>query len=351
MKIFIWGTGDVATRYFLSGELNTEDVLGFIESKKSKEVFFGKKVFSPVEAAEQEYDFILVCLDYYGYAVYCTAKENSIDVTKMYFSDNYKYIAGHKITEFPKLDVCLNDNNRIADIFPGFCSLDNDIKLNRSIITMCNGSDELDNTSLLGTARYNNPEYISDYFRYRTFELMAKEIKAKEVDGNVAEVGVYRGRFARLINETFSDRKMFLFDTFESFDEDEFKFEVEKGRCPEDFREVFTDTSEDFVLSRMKYPQNCLVRKGFFPATAQGLENEHFAFVSIDVDFEKSIFNCLEFFYERLNNGGCLFIHDYNNRYLEGVKKAVEDYEEKYNLNLTKLPLADEGGTLVILKP
>ena len=40
MKIFIWGTGDVETRYFLSGELNTEDVLGFIESKKSKEVFF-----------------------------------------------------------------------------------------------------------------------------------------------------------------------------------------------------------------------------------------------------------------------------------------------------------------------
>ena len=185
-------------------------------------MFFGKKVFSPVEAAEQEYDFILACLDYYGYVVYCTAKENNIDVTKMYFSDNYKYIAGHKLTEFPKLDVCLNDNSRIADIFPGFCGLNDDIKLNRSIITMCNGSDELDNTSLLGTARYNNPEYISDYFRYRTFELMAKEIKAKEVDGNVAEVGVYRGRFARLINETFSDRKMFLFDTFESFDEDEF---------------------------------------------------------------------------------------------------------------------------------
>ena len=36
MKIFIWGTGDVATRYFLSGELNTEDVLGFIESKKKE---------------------------------------------------------------------------------------------------------------------------------------------------------------------------------------------------------------------------------------------------------------------------------------------------------------------------
>ena len=62
MKIFIWGTGDVSTRYFLSGELNTEDILGFIESKKSKEVFFGKKVFSPKEAAEQDYDFILVML-------------------------------------------------------------------------------------------------------------------------------------------------------------------------------------------------------------------------------------------------------------------------------------------------
>lgn len=350
MKIFIWGTGDVATRYFLSGELNTEDVLGFIESKKSKEVFFGKKVFSPVEASEQEYDFILVCLDYYGYAVYCTAKENCIDVTKMYFSDNYKYIAGHKMTEFPKLDVCLNDNSRIADIFPGFCSLDNDIKLNRSIITMCNGSDELDNTSLLGTARYNNPEYISDYFRYRTFELMAKEIKAKEVDGHVAEVGVYRGRFARLINETFSDRKMFLFDTFESFNEDEFKFEVEKGRCPEGFRAEFTNTSVDFVLSRMKYPQNCIVRRGFFPETANGLENEKFAFVSIDVDFEESILTCLSYFYPRMAKYGIIFVHDYNNRFLEGVKVAVRRYEKESGFRLHYVPIADEGGTLVIVK-
>ena len=350
MKIFIWGTGDVATRYFLSGELNTEDILGFIESKKSKEVFFGKKVFSPVEVAEQEYDFILVCLDYYGYVVYCTAKENNIDVTKMYFSDNYKYIAGHKLTEFPKLDVCLNDNSRIADIFTGFCGLNDDIKLNRSIITMCNGSDELDNTSLLGTARYNNPEYISDYFRYRTFELMAKEIKAKEVDGNVAEVGVYRGRFARLINETFSDRKMFLFDTFESFNEDEFKFEVEKGRCPEGFRAEFTNTSVEFVLSRMKYPQNCVVRKGFFPETANGLENEKFAFVSIDVDFEESILTCLRYFYPRMAKYGIIFVHDYNNRFLEGVKVAVRRYEKESGFRLHYVPIADEGGTLVIVK-
>lgn len=351
MKIFIWGTGDVATRYFTSGELNALDVVGFVETKKSKEVFCKKKVFSPEEVAQQEYDYILVCLDYYGYAVYCTARENGIDVTKMYFSDNYKYIAGHKITEFPKSEICLNDNNNISNIFPKFCSLGNDIKLNRSIIAMSNGSDEIDDTSLLKTNRYNNPEYMSDYFRYRTFELMAKEIKRRGVEGDIAEVGVYRGRFARLINETFPDRKMYLFDTFESFNEEEFNFEVEKERCPKDFREVFTDTSVDFVLSRMKYPQNCVVRKGFFPETAKGLESEKFAFVSIDVDFEKSIFKCLEFFYERLNDGGVLFIHDYNNRYLEGVKKAVYDYETKFCIHLNKIPLADEGGTLVVLKP
>ena len=45
MKIFIWGAGDVATRYFLSGELITEDVLGFIESKKARRCFLEKKYF------------------------------------------------------------------------------------------------------------------------------------------------------------------------------------------------------------------------------------------------------------------------------------------------------------------
>lgn len=87
-----------------------------------------------------------------------------------------------------------------------------------------------------------------------------------------------------------------------------------------------------------------------FPKTTKGVEEEKFAFVSIDVDFEQSIFEGLKFFYPRLNNGGMIFIHDYNNRYLEGVKIAIHRYENEIGVKLRKVPLADEGGTIVIVK-
>ena len=35
---------------------------------------------------------------------------------------------------------------------------------------------------------------------------------------------------------------------------------------------------------------------------------------------------------------------------LEGVKKAVETYEQESESILSMVPLADEGGTLVIVK-
>ena len=124
-----------------------------------------------------------------------------------------------------------------------------------------------------------------------------------------------------MINTKFQDKTLYLFDTFESFDVDEFHNEIKNGRVPEYFLEEFKDTNVEYVLGNMPYPNRCIIRKGLFPQTAAGLENEKYAFVSIDVDFEKSILVGLRYFYPRLVCGGAIFVHDYNNRFLESVKK------------------------------
>jgi O-methyltransferase len=46
----------------------------------------------------------------------------------------------------------------------------------------------------------------------------------------------------------------------------------------------------------MKYKENCIVRKGYFPETAEDLEDE-FVFVSIDADLYEPIYNGLCYFY------------------------------------------------------
>lgn len=179
---------------------------------------------------------------------------------------------------------------------------------------------------------------------------MADEIRRKGVGGETAELGVYKGTFSRLINAKFPDKKLYLFDTFQSFDQEEYQEELVKERCQDGFIEVFRDTSVERVISDMPYPGQCIPKVGFFPDTAEGLGGIRYAFVSIDVDFEKSIYEGLKYFYPRLNKGGAIFVHDYNNYFLHGVKKAVDRYEESTGETLIRMPVADGGGTLVILK-
>src|SRR4051812_35726084 len=60
-----------------------------------------------------------------------------------------------------------------------------------------------------------------DYIRLSTLELVSFEINKNIPGGSVAELGVYKGKFARFINQYFPQRSLFLFDTFEGFDKND----------------------------------------------------------------------------------------------------------------------------------
>ena len=63
MNVYIWGTGKTASAYLKTNEVKADDILGFIESKRSKDSFSGKKVYEPQEvAAKDDYDYIIVCV-------------------------------------------------------------------------------------------------------------------------------------------------------------------------------------------------------------------------------------------------------------------------------------------------
>lgn len=184
------------------------------------------------------------------------------------------------------------------------------------------------------------------YIRLSSLELVSTEIYEKGVSGAVAELGVYRGRFAKKINEVFPDRKLYLFDTFEGFDDRDIGTEIlnEYSTASVDL----SDTSVDLVLKQMPFKQNCVIKKGFFPNTAVDLE-ENFSFVSIDTDLYTPIYEGLKYFYPRLSKGGYIFIHDYNNYEFKGAKQAVRDFCEENNV--AYFPLSDYAGSAVICKP
>jgi O-methyltransferase len=160
---------------------------------------------------------------------------------------------------------------------------------------------------LVNTIRHR-ADYVFDYDIVRTssLELISLEILDKKLDGNVAKLGVYRGEFAEKINKAFPDKKLYLFDTFEGFNEKNIKKEISSGYSKQQHN--FSKTDEKIVLARMKFPENYIIKKGYFPETINGLEDS-FVFVSIDVDLYEPVFNGL---FPRLVKGGYIFVHDYN---------------------------------------
>jgi O-methyltransferase len=120
--------------------------------------------------------------------------------------------------------------------------------------------------------------YGYDYIRFSSLGLVSHEIYENQIQGCVAELGVYRGDFARCINEAFPDRSLYLFDTFEGFDKQDLEKDA-RSSFSKNAEKVFSNTSVDIVLKKMKHKNNCIVKKGWFPETTTDVE-ETFAFVS-----------------------------------------------------------------------
>lgn len=321
------------TGRFLGSWIALEDVIGFVISKRADTLFneyMGKRVYTPEELGSIDYDAIVVG-SIFVENIYRDCLENGIDLSKVLFM--YRGGAAQDREEKRALArEILGDE--LGDL-------------------ITNSWKVIDSTMLV---EYDDPKifnyrndgiYGNDFVRLRTFELIAEEIEEKRVEGSVAEFGVFRGEFTYFLNRVFKERKCYLFDTFEGFGKKELAKEIKAGNATEAMGVAYTNTNMDVVKQKLAYTDEVEFKKGYFPDSLGGLE-DRFAFVSIDVDFEDSIYAGLEYFYPRLNDGGYIMIHDYNG-YLRGVKKAVRRYEADHG-TLRAVPLADNCGSLVVIK-
>lgn len=190
---------------------------------------------------------------------------------------------------------------------------------------------------------------ILDVFdaRRATLRLLAEQITNGGIEGDVAELGVYKGEFAVLINSSFPDRTLHLFDTFEGFSESDVNVEKEHGFSKAEAGD-FSDTSADFVKSRLPIPENAEFHKGFFPGSFAGCENNRFAFVSVDADLYTPTAAALPVFWDRLNEGGALMIHDANGTQFPGVRKAVNEFCKERRVSA--VPVCDLHGSVILIK-
>ena len=209
--------------------------------------------------------------------------------------------------------------------------------------------------------KYVNDDNIMDIYwkvnmkvdrRVESLKLISEWMRIQELSGNVAELGVYKGRFASKINYYFKDKKIYLFDTFEGFKNKIVVQQIDERMSAlldeqKDKNNYCINDNVMGMLEKFPFPDNCIVKKGFFPSTVVGIDEE-FCFVSIDVDLYQGTKDGLEWFYPRMVKRGVIMIHDYNFYDCPGVKKAVDEFCIDNQIGIVCLP--DEAGTAVIVK-
>lgn len=338
-KLLIWGAGPTG-QSIARNTLDHVDVVGFMDNNSTLHgtTVLGKQVYAPSELPQIDYDYLVISTYFYS-AEICAQIEQIL---------GKKYRPEAVLTLIPTVNMARYQQGyaKLKSMIADKILIDNDYML------MCKMRYDTINSSLFNQKNKFNKD---DYPRFRTFELVADEVIRNQIPGAVAELGVFTGNFAQYISHKFPDRTIYLFDTFASFDEEEFdeekqRAEFERNINAKEFFEDFKNTDLELVLGKMANREQTIICQGYFPNTAKGLpEDLRFAFVSIDVDLEKSFYCGLEYFYPRMSPGGYIFVHDYNNILFTGVKRAVHRFEHEQG-GLKIVPLSDVGGTAVIVK-
>ncbi len=122
-----------------------------------------------------------------------------------------------------------------------------------------------------------------------------------------------------------SDKKLFIYDSFEGLPEKSSSDASEAGR---DFVKgallvTKREVKARFLRAGMKLP---VIKKAWFNELSSADLPEKIAFAFLDGDLYESICDSLKLVERKLSEGAVVIIHDYQNEALPGVAKAVDEW-------------------------
>lgn len=327
-RLLIYGSGEIAR--FLIGRVRVETVLvvAVADNRCSKTELMGIPVIPEDSILTTDFDFIVIAFGDVdqGYRTlrdrFRIPKEKIAAYNCSYNSPTYERIFSNFQTSI-RQEFNHDAVERLFDVVP-----------TRYFPCTMRVSGEVDNI------------VEKDYVREQTLVLISEIIKNKSIVGDVAELGVYKGRFSRKINRIFNDRKLYLIDTFSGFPSE--NLGSDQGlKNPAYESEKFKDTNIERVLRKMPYPEKCCpiladITKEF------DWDAGSLAFVSIDLDLYEPSRAALRKCFPLVPKGGYLMIHDYNNDAYPGVKKAIDEFCDERSI--TCVPIPDFCGSAIIAK-
>jgi O-methyltransferase len=176
---------------------------------------------------------------------------------------------------------------------------------------------------------------------YRCYELWKLVLNADKIEGDILEVGVWRGGTAALIAGAMLENskaakqqsKLYLADTFEGVVKASNKDTIYKGG-------EHSDTSEAVVIQLLTdvRAQNFQLLKGIFPEEVNLPQNTKLKFCHIDVDTYQSGFDIFHAIWDLMVLGGVVVFDDYGCWGCEGITELCNELNIKngtfiHNLN------------------
>ena len=315
MGIYVWGTGCGASELIEAG-LEATQITAFVDSFPMGDTFLDKPVLLPQQLPLHDCDLLIITARHAD-AIGNRCRELGIPEEKCLFLKN---------------NMVLTDRNTA-------CTCAKKILGEELLKKLLPKHRIVPTPAQLAGSALPERDLSNDYVRLATLELLCRRLA--DVPGAAAELGVYRGFFARCINQLLPERKLYLFDSFEGFSEE--------ANASESFQAAHANTTIEKVLAILPYPEKVIVKPGFFPESLGGLE-EQFCLVSLDVDFYQTTLDGLRYFWPRLEKGGYLLLHDWGSPKLPGVAKALQDFERENGCRIPAIPLCDVGGSLILCK-
>jgi hypothetical protein len=185
--------------------------------------------------------------------------------------------------------------------------------------------------------KHNKINNSGDISRLWSFILNILQIIEENIEGDFAELGVWRGNTASVLAHIAAknNRHVYLFDTYEGFNTNDIKG-VDADKDVAFFRDTSMNLVKDVIGADS---QCCYFIKGYFPEPiSESHKSIKYAVVNLDCDLYEPMKAGLTFFYPLMSKGGIFLLHDYSSRYWAGAKIAIDEF-------------CKESGEFIILMP
>jgi hypothetical protein len=197
---------------------------------------------------------------------------------------------------------------------------------------------------------------------YALYQSVNYIIKNK-IPGDFVECGVWKGgnpmMIAQLLQASHTtDRKIFLYDTFEGMSEPTAADKNYKGKDAQEMLDATDRAKSDSVwcyspleevqenMKQTGYPNDRIVFvKGKVEETLPGVVPAKIALLRLDTDWYESTYHELTHLFPLLSKNGVLIIDDYG--YWEGCRKATDQFLKENQLDLL-LQRVDSTGRLAL---